>query len=124
MRLASLIIILSWASFASAKLRSVTMTSDQDWASPRWMYVEKAKVSNVATIQQLVAVKRAQLDKNFSECVSLARKASQKSSGLKNWLTLVELDCAYQALTPESKDISLLVSAIQTVEKNQSWLLY
>jgi soluble lytic murein transglycosylase len=113
------------SSAAAARLRAVTISTEQEWSAPRWMHDSKAKVKGPAVVKQLVNLRKAHFERKFGDCVEQARRLSGMASGIKMWLAAVELDCAVQLAKPEnSKTLAPLVQALDRVDQNPKWLLW
>ena len=98
--LAALVVLTqSYSTSAFAALESVTLTSADAFASPRWMYgvgeapKETAKDATSASTT-LVRVKQSQVEGNDAQCAERARLAKPKAKSLQAWLTVIELECA------------------------------
>ncbi len=108
---------------SAAKLRSVSLSSDQDWNAPRWMFEAKTKVKGPQVVRQLVELRREEMAKNFSRCLTLSRQLAPSAPGLRMWLAAAELDCATQAARASGGQIADLTSALGKIDKNPNWLL-
>lgn len=112
-------------SLANAKLRSISVTSEQEWSSPRWMYDNKAKIKGPAVVQQLIELRKLQLDKRHGDCAQLARRLAAQASGIKNWLAVTELSCALARTKPEgTKELQPLKAVLSYIDQNPTWLLF
>lgn len=110
---------------AAAKLRAVTISTEQEWNAPRWMHDSKAQVKGPAVVKQLVSLRKAHFEKKYADCADLARKLSGAASGIKTWLAVTQLDCAIQIAKPESsRTITPLIEALAQVDQNPKWLLW
>lgn len=117
------LIAVSSINAAAAKLRSISMSSDQDWTAPRWMFDSKAKVRGPEVVRQLVELRQAENSKKFPECIKAAKQLAPSAPGLKTWLAAAELDCATQASRSSGGQLSDLANALAKVDKNPHWLL-
>ena len=82
---------------AHAALESVTLTSQDNFPAPRWMYgigTLKAKATDKDPALILARVKQAQVEGDFAQCVDRARAARPKAKSLQGWLSVLELECA------------------------------
>lgn len=131
-RLSIFIVISQWAViFMSgaqavpnvAKMRSVALSFDQEIQAPRWQYDAKAKVKGPAVVQKLVDVKKARLDRKFSDCIAAAKKGGQSAAGMAVWFAVTELDCAQNLAREDEGKVAPLVSALQTIVKHPQWLI-
>ena len=108
---------------ATAKLRPVIFGFDQELSSPRWMFEPKAKIKGPPVTEQLVKLRRAQINKKYIECHDVAKKLGGQAPGLKNWLAVVELDCAVNGLAQDPKFLSTVGNALKYVDQNPLWLI-
>ncbi len=109
---------------ARAALESVTISSQDHFPAPRWMYGvgEFPKSGLDATTSALAKVKEAQFQGNDSLCAERARAAKPKAKSLQSWLAVTELECAAR-VKPSMKAAGALALAVDDVARNKDWFL-
>jgi hypothetical protein len=110
---------------AFATLEPVTLTSQDSFPAPRWMYgvgAAPTKGSEKDASFALVKVKQAQVEGDFATCAEDARAARSKAKSLQGWLAVVELECASK-VKPTSKSATALSHAVDDVSKHADWFV-
>jgi soluble lytic murein transglycosylase len=108
---------------AHAGLESVTITSEDKFPAPRWMYggSEKAPAGS-STVTALSQVKSAQLEGKYDECLKKVAAVRTQVKSLQAWLATAEIDCAVKN-KPSAANAERLSQALSRVNQNPSWLL-
>lgn len=99
---------------AYAQVSTLSISSDQKLAAPRWMYDGKIQPKSNKLISLLIEARRFEQEKNVNACVASLEKAQALGRSLSDWLALAELRCA---LIPEKKSEPILLKAAGKVEK-------
>lgn len=109
---------------AQASLESVTISSQDHFPAPRWMYGigEFPKTGLDATTTALGKVKEAQLHGNDQQCTERAHAAKPKAKSLQAWLSVVELECASR-IKPSLKAASLVSQALEDIVHHPDWFV-
>ena len=105
-----------------ADVESITISSDDKIPSPRWMFGKGEPPKGSSLDALLAEVKQAQIQGDFTKCLSKAAAVRGKVKGLQAWLAVVEIDCAGK-LPASLINSEHLSSAIALAEKNPTWLL-
>lgn len=120
--LAILLIFLASSQSHASSLEAVTITSDDKFPTPRWMYGEKKAARQDSTITALMEVKRAQLEENFDACLRNAAKVRDRAKSLHAWLAVIELDCASKS-KPTLAISNQLAQTLSRVNTHPEWVL-
>ena len=106
-----------------ASLESVTMTSEDKFPAPRWMYGTNQKISGSnATVNALSQAKSAQLEGNYDLCLKRISTVRSQAKSLQAWLATAELDCAVKNKASVA-NAEKLSQALSRVNQNPAWLL-
>lgn len=105
-----------------AVIEPVTISSDEKWPAPRWVFGEGEPPKGNSVESLLAGVKKAQSKKEHQLCVDRARVVRAKAKSLQAWLSVVEIDCAL-SVSPSRNSANQLFQSLVHVEKNPSWLL-
>jgi soluble lytic murein transglycosylase len=107
----------------AAALEPISVTSEDKFPAPRWIYgFGQPPKEDGDTVSQLAAVKAAQVKQKYSVCVDKARGLKGKAKSLSAWLTVLEIECAVH-LEPSAPNANVLARALDVVGKNGSWLV-
>ncbi|MGE4132862.1 MAG: transglycosylase SLT domain-containing protein [Bdellovibrionales bacterium] len=117
-----LIFFVSQALWAAPQISTVSVSLDQNFAAPRWMYGEKKPKADKLT-NLLIEAKQAFLDNNASQCMTSLNKAYAMGKSLAPWLAWNQLQCAQLLGKGGKPSVSFLKSATQRVYGEPSWLL-
>lgn len=116
-------IMLASSMARAAALEPISVTSEDKFPAPRWVYgfgTPPKEGSDIAT--QLAAVKAAQVKQNYKACVDKARALKGKAKSLAGWLSVLEIECAMH-LEPSAASANVLARALEVVDKNGQWLV-
>ncbi len=103
----------------------MTVSTDQDFIAPRWMFDSKAQIKGPGVVKELVALRKLFLDKKYLSCVDDAKRLATQASGIRIWLAATQMECAILIAKPEgSKTLAPLIEAIVHIEQNPKWLLW
>lgn len=87
------------------------------------MYDAKAKVKGERLVQQMVAAKRALLDKNRAACLQAIQKSYPLGKSLGPWLLLNQLQCAQLKDKSGKVSVAALAAATAKTDAQPRWML-
>jgi soluble lytic murein transglycosylase len=117
------LILISVSTASFAQISTLSISSDQKFSAPRWMFDNKAKIKSSKLIALMVQARKAELDKNPVACVNALNQAQGLQKSLAQWFDLASLRCA---LIPDKKGAysqSALLKSIAKLENHLRWLV-
>ena len=124
---ATILTTLAPFSHAGAALESVTISSEDKFPAPRWMYEAPGKKTHgakesSAVVNRLAEVKSAQMEGNSDECLAKITAVRGQAKSLDAWLALAEADCATK-LKPSKAHADKLAQVLGRVTSNPLWIV-
>ena len=119
----SLIGLVLVAQTSRAAVEPITLSSDEKWPAPRWIYGIGEVPKGDTPTALLAAAKVAQIERKFDVCLKKSDAARPKAKSLHAWIATVEIDCAQRVVPVTPASATRLAKALDRVEANPSWLL-
>lgn len=108
-----------------SNLRPLTLTSDLDLPTSRWIY-DKAPLSKKSTkvVRLLRQLKEEEEKEAGKKCLDTVAALNRQAKSFRPWLVVTELRCAVMVAKGKERRYLTLVQALAKVDSNSSWLLH
>ncbi|MCB0407910.1 MAG: transglycosylase SLT domain-containing protein [Bdellovibrionales bacterium] len=102
------------------RVHNVSVSIDENIPSPRWIFDQKVKMPTKGLEGLLASLKKAQIDKKWSDCYQRGQRAKKTGASVLFWIQSIQLQCLNEWGGVSRKARLFMAQLLKEIEKTKS----